>query len=250
MRGLTGLAWGIILLGNCTPGPAMLSHPVVSSGRLTVGCLASSWMSFRVGNPRQGSDLWQGETSCLRVEDSGLNDCKLCGKVHAVFDRSSFDHTRPILSKIMRLIVRVGDGKFASQPGWRPESEHIPGKSIENRYWNLSEGPSRQSNCKSKTRTPGRCALYFLCCQPILAGVGRLRGGGRVNKLVEKAKAQDKAIKTIKKVRKARYKAGTKGYKPFTGPKLYALGGRSKTSDLATVQVVALHFLSPRIAKD
>jgi hypothetical protein len=63
-----------------------------------------------------------------------------------------------------------------------------------------------------------------------------LRGGGRPTKIVEKAKAQDLALKSIKKVRKVRYKAGTKGYVPFAGPRLYTVGGRSTKNDLGTVQ--------------
>jgi hypothetical protein len=64
----------------------------------------------------------------------------------------------------------------------------------------------------------------------------RLRGGGRPTKIVEKAKAQEIALKTIKKVRKVRYKAGSKGYVPFAGPRLYILGGRSTNVDLSSVQ--------------
>jgi hypothetical protein len=38
-------------------------------------------------------------------------------------------------------------------------------------------------------------------------------------------------------VRKRRYKAGTKDYIPFAGPRLYAIGGRSGKTDLAAVHV-------------
>eukprot|EP00960_Hanusia_phi_P003273 96388-Hanusia_phi.AAC.2 len=64
-----------------------------------------------------------------------------------------------------------------------------------------------------------------------------LRGGKR-KKRVEKAKVQDKILKTIEKSesRKTRYKAGTKDYVPLDIPYLYVIGGRSTQFELSIVQ--------------
>jgi len=118
---------------------------------------------------------------------------------------------------------------------------------IVDRVWILSLVIVTMSGCSSNQRMffqpgndiTGSHALmgHLGIVRNVVCGHLRLRGGKR-KKRVEKAKEQDKIIKSIAKPKKKKthYKAGTKDYVPLDIPYLYVIGGRSTQFELSIVQ--------------